>query len=178
MRGTFGKILLCGAVVLALAACDRNKQPKLLNLKQTGEGPDEFGILPTKPLQSPETYTSLPQPTPGGVNLTDPTPFKDAVASLGGNPNRLNSNGIPAGDTAIINHASRYGRDATIRSLLAAEDLEFRRRNDGRLLERLANVNVYFKAYRDQSLDRYAELERFRRLGARTPAAPPDFVDE
>jgi hypothetical protein len=34
-------------------------------------------------------------------------------------------------------------------------------------------VNVYFDAYEDQSLDQQAELERLRRLGVRTPAAPP-----
>jgi len=178
MRGTMGKIILCGAILIALSACDRNKQPKLLNIKQTGQGPDEFGILPTKPLQSPENYSALPQPTVGGANRADPTPFKDAIASLGGNPNRLNSNGVPVSDNAVINHASRYGRDAAIRGRLAAEDLEFRRKNDGRLLERLANVNVYFKAYKVQSLDRHNELERFRRLGVRTPAAPPLPVDE
>jgi hypothetical protein len=41
-------------------------------------------------------------------------------------------------------------------------------------LERLFNVNVYFKAYKKQELDQYRELERFRRAGIRTPAAPPD----
>jgi hypothetical protein len=34
-------------------------------------------------------------------------------------------------------------------------------------------TNVYFRAYRQQALDRYAELERLRRMGVRTPAAPP-----
>ncbi|HHX88462.1 MAG TPA: DUF3035 domain-containing protein, partial [Paracoccus sp.] len=29
------------------------------------------------------------------------------------------------------------------------------------------------RAYRDQALDREAELERWRRAGARTPSAPP-----
>ncbi|WP_420862109.1 DUF3035 domain-containing protein [Algirhabdus cladophorae] len=178
MRGKFGKLVLGTVIVLSVAACDRNKEPRLLNVKNTDAGPDEFGILPNKPLQTPENYSALPTPTPGGANLVDPTPNRDAVAALGGNPTRLNANGIPAGDGAIVNHASRYGRDATIRQRLASEDLEFRRRNDGRVLERLANVNVYFKAYRIQSLDRYSELERFRRLGVRTPAAPPEVVDE
>jgi hypothetical protein len=36
------------------------------------------------------------------------------------------------------------------------------------------NVSVYFKAYRPQSLDQYAELYRLRRAGVRTVAAPPD----
>ena len=50
-------------------------------------------------------------------------------------------------------------------STLATEDLEFRRKNDGRLLEKLFSVNVYFKAYAKMALDQYAELERWRRKG-------------
>ena len=34
-----------------------------------------------------------------------------------------------------------------------SEDLEWRRDNNGRVLERLFNVNVYYKAYRKQRLD-------------------------
>ena len=64
--------------------------------------------------------------------------------------------------------------DPNIRAELAAADLEYRRQNDGRLLERLFNVNVYFQAYEPLSLDQYAELERLRRAGIRTSAAPPD----
>jgi len=52
--------------------------------------------------------------------------------------------------------------------------LAFRRGHKGRLLERAFNVNVYYRAYRKQSLDQYKELRRFRRLGVRTPAAPPE----
>ena len=67
----------------------------------------------------------------------------------------------------------RFGVAGDIRQVLAAEDLEYRRQNNGRILERLANVNVYYDAYRPISLDRYAELARLRRAGIRTPAAPP-----
>jgi len=67
----------------------------------------------------------------------------------------------------------RYGVAASIRPELAADDLDYRRRNDGRLLERLFNVNVYFNAYEPQSLDQYAELARWRKAGARTVSAPP-----
>ena len=42
---------------------------------------------------------------------------------------------------------ARFGVDGGIRSTLASEDLEWRRDNNGRILERLFNVNVYFKAY-------------------------------
>ena len=45
--------------------------------------------------------------------------------------------------------------------------------NNGKLLERLFDQNVYFKAYRPYALDQQAELARWRQAGARTPAAPP-----
>jgi hypothetical protein len=35
-------------------------------------------------------------------------------------------------------------------------------------------VNVYFRAYRPFALDQHRELERLRRAGLRTVAAPPD----
>jgi hypothetical protein len=34
-------------------------------------------------------------------------------------------------------------------------------------------VNVYYKAYKDQSLDQQAELFRWRKRGVKTPSAPP-----
>jgi hypothetical protein len=61
---------------------------------------------------------------------------------------------------------------------LAASDLEFRQVNRGLLLERAANVNVYFRAYAKQALDQHAELARLRGAGVRTPAAPPLPIDE
>ena len=60
-----------------------------------------------------------------------------------------------------------------IRDQLAAEDLQFRRDNDGRLLERLFAVNVYHNAYQGMWLDKYAELDRWRRAGVQTPAPRP-----
>lgn len=156
------------ATAMTLSACDRNRQPSLLNVKSNTEGPDEFAIVPNKPLQQPETYAELPTPTPGGVNRADQTPFADATVALGGSPD----GGIR--DGGLVNYASRYGVTPGIRQQLAAEDLEFRRDNDGRVLERLFNVNVYFKAYEEQSLDQYGELERLRLLGIRTVSAPPE----
>jgi len=155
-----------------LAACGGASEPNLLNLKKSGDGPDEFAILPTKTLRAPADYAVLPAPTPGGANLTDPTPQADAVAALGGNPARLSGGGVQ--DPALVGHATRFGVQPGIRQELAAIDLQYRRDNDGRLLERIFNVNVYFKAYRKFELDQYAELERFRRAGVRTPAVPPD----
>lgn len=168
--------LIIFTALLALAACSSAEEPNLLNISQPrSEGPDEFAILPAKPLEMPQDLAALPEPTPGGTNLTDPTPFADAARALGGNTDALTRR---SGDGALIAYAGRYGVDRDIRAELAAADLEFRRRNDGRLLERLFNVNVYFQAYEPFALDRYAELERLRRAGIRTSAAPPDPAAE
>ena len=95
------------------------------------------------------------------------------MAALGGNPAALTRTGVPAGDGALVARTGRFGRDGGIRDRLAAEDLQFRRDHDGRLLERLMSVNVYFRAYEPMSLDQEAEIERWRRMGVRTVAAPP-----
>jgi hypothetical protein len=168
--------ILMIVTALALAGCERG-EPRLLNLKKSQSGPDEFAILPNKPLQEPASFAELPAPTLGQSNLADPTPFRDAVATLGGGPQYLKSDGR-ADDNAVLTHAGRYGTDAKIRSALAASDLAFREANRGRLLERAANVNIYFKAYAKQALDQHAELTRLRTAGVRTPAAPPLPLDE
>jgi hypothetical protein len=164
------------AAMLALAGCSSDKTPSLMNIRSDTQGPDEFGILPPKPLEMPESLAELPEPTVGGANRTDPTPNADAIAALGGN--LRSAGGVPAGDGALYSAAARYGVTGDIRTVLAAEDLEYRRKNDGRLLERLFNVNVYYKAYRPMSLDQQAELWRWRRAGARTPSAPPPQAGE
>lgn len=163
-------LALAVAAMLTLAACG-DGEPHLMNLQATGDGPDEFAILPPKPLQLPEDLKALPAPTLGGSNLTDPNPEADIALTLGG---RLREGtGVPAGDSAIVNHASRYGRAAAIRPELAAADLEYRRDNKGRILERLFNVNTYFKAYKRESLNKHAELGKWRQRGVRTVSAPP-----
>jgi len=160
--------LTLGAALIALAACGRG-DPRLMNLRNTETGPDEFAVLPTAPIEIPGDLAALPQPTPGGVNRVDPDPEGDAIRALGGNPERANR---AAGD--IVSYAARFGSAADIRGTLAAEDLDYRASNRGRPLERWFNVNVYYDAYRPMALDRYAELERLRRAGVRTPAAPPE----
>lgn len=173
MRAGRGMITL--ALVLGLGACGTTRdEPSLMNLAASNNRPDEFAIVPNKPLEMPEDLVALPEPTPGGANRVDQTPVQDAVIALGGNPAVVARGGVPANDGAIVAHSSRFGVNAGIRGQLAAEDLDYRRRNDGRLLERLFNVNVYYKAYRPMALDQYAELERWRRAGARNVGAPPD----
>ncbi|MDO9527192.1 MAG: DUF3035 domain-containing protein [Gemmobacter sp.] len=168
-----GKGVMIGALVavLGLTACGERgtrEEPRLMNLRSTHSGPDEFGILPPKPLEMPKDMAALPEPTPGAANLTDPTPLADAVVALGGRP------GAGGGDGALVAAATRYGVGAGVRSELAAADLEIRRRNRPKLLERLFGTSVYNKAYEDTSVAQYDELERWRASGRRTPSAPPD----
>ena len=169
MQAARGKAIIALLAVLVLSACG-NGTPQLMNLR-AGEGPDEFGIVPPKPLEMPESLSELPEPTPGGSNRTDRDPEGEAAIALGGRPGA--AGGIPSGDSALYAHAARFGVESGIRATLASEDLEWRRDNQGRILERLFNVNVYYKAYRDQRLDQQAELLRWRKLGLRTPSAPP-----
>lgn len=169
-RGTLALCAMLGAAMLA--GCGPSN-PSLMNVRSKS-GPDEFGILPAKPLEAPTDFATLPPPTPGGSNRTDPTPEADAIAALGGNPASVTRSGVPAADGGLITYAGRYGVQGNIRQTLAAADLKFRQEHPGRLLERLANLNTYYRVYEPLSLDQYAELRRLRRLGVKTPAAPPD----
>jgi hypothetical protein len=175
MQAAGGKAIIALVAVLVLSACGNGDAPSLMNLR-SGSGPDEFAIVPPKPLALPDSLSELPEPTPGGANRTDRDPEAEAVVALGGKPGA--TGGIPAGDSALFAHAARFGVDGGIRSTLASEDLQWRRDNRGRILERVFNVNVYYKAYRDQSLDQHAELARWRLLGLRTPSAPPPKAGE
>jgi hypothetical protein len=169
------KRAIVGPLVAAsflLAACS-NGDNTLMNLQQDGEGPDEFAILPTNPLETPKDLAYLPEPTLGGTNRVDKTPRRDAVAALGGRAALTDSGRIQAGEQALLSAAGRFGIDPDIRSKVAAEDAAFRANARVRLLERLFNVNAYFSTYADLSLNAPEELLRLRRMGIRTPTAPP-----
>lgn len=168
MRSAKVVLAIAGAALLALTACSE-KAPELMNLRSDSNGPDEFAILPPKALELPTSLADLPAPTPGGANLTDPQPQNDAITALGGSPPATSG----VSDAGLYNYATRQGVTPGIRETLAAEDLKFRQKNNGRPLERLFNLNVYYRAYAKQSLDQHAELARWRAAGARTPAAPP-----
>ena len=177
MQARTGLLALVGAAMLS--ACASDKTPQLMNLRSATNGPDEFAILPPKGLEMPKDISALPEPTPGGTNLTDRDPRAEAIAALGGKPQaQPTGTSIPAADSALVSHASRFGLTEDIRVLLAGEDLEWRRRHDGRLLERIFAVSVYYKAYRDFQLNQFQELARWRAAGVATPSAPPALNGE
>lgn len=161
-------VLFCA---LAVSACGE----KNLRVLQSGStGPDEFLVLPGKPLTPPTDYAALPAPTPGGTNLSDATPKHDLVATLGGRPSALDAgSGIPAGDGALVTAASRYGVEPGVRQTLAAQhkkDVDKARRT-GRL--KIVPVDRYKQAFEKEALDPYLVTEQFRRSGFGTPSSPP-----
>ncbi len=168
MRARFALIF---PVLFLLGAC-AGTEPRLVNPGGSAGGPDEFSILPGKPLQAPEDYTALPEPTPGGTNLADRNPDAEAVAALGGRPSLLARSGIPAADRALLAHVSRYGVPADLRETLAREDAALRRGLGLGLFARWFGGNRYFAIYRRWALDPFAELARLRAAGVKTPSAP------
>jgi hypothetical protein len=161
-------MVLAAVALMALASCGGSRrEPNLMNLRSATNGPDEFAILPPKALELPPDLAALPEPTPGGGNLTDQNPRADAIVALGGKP------GAGVSDAALVAYASRHGVTPGIRDTLAAEDLRWRQTHNGRLLERIFRINTYFKAYERQWLDVWAELARWRAAGVATPSAPP-----
>jgi hypothetical protein len=163
------RILHIVLMMSVLSACSSRDG---LMVVDSGDGPDEFSVLPALPLQAPASL-SLPQPTPGGANLSDPDPLGDAIRALRGNPAAASAGGIPARDAALVAHVSRNGVDPDIRATLAEADAAYR---DRARIARSLNIlgqDQYFPAYRRWALDAYAELERFRALGVEVPSAPP-----
>lgn len=167
-------ILLGMAGLAGCSAVDRDKP--LRDLRTGSVEPEEFSVLPNKPLASPQSFSELPAPTPGGNNRTDLTPKADAIAALGGNPARAVATGpataVGAGDQALVAQASRFGREGDIRDTLAAEDQAFRRSKN------IFNWSIvprdnYERAYSRSRLEPYRWLRRYRQAGAQTPAAPP-----
>jgi len=149
-----------------ISACNNITQPSLMNLQSEGSGPDEFLVIPAGPLTQPKNYSKLPLPTPGGKNRTDLNPRKDIITVLGGDKN------LTSKDPKLVKYVSRFGGTTDIRSVLASDDLQFRKENDGLFLERLLKVNIYFKAYKKYSLDQYSEVERLRKIGVKTVSVP------
>lgn len=155
--------------VTLLGACE-NKGLRVL--VKPGEGPDEFRITPGQPLEQPQDYKALPPPTPQGSNRTDQQPLRDSVAELGGR-RPADGGAIPGADGAVVNHASRFGRDPAIRQELAAVDEDFRRRRARLTQIRIVPVDRYNQIYRREALNPQREQARWRQAGARTPSAPP-----
>ena len=164
------RLIACALIaVTVLAACE-NKG--LRQVTSRGDGPDEVIIVPSNPLEEPESFSALPAPTPGGFNRTDQRPLEDSVAARGGQRSSPNAP-VPGSDAALVNHASRFGREANIRATLAEADAQFRKRQSRLTQIRIFREDNYEEAYRREALNAARTAERFRRAGIPTPTAPP-----
>ena len=150
------KTVLTLLVATFVAGCGGRDDVTLSKIRHTGNGPDEFSIIPGKPLQTPEDLANLPAPNPGGSNLTDQNPLADGVAALGGNP----AGGV-ASNGALVNHANRFGATTPAIRQTLVDVLRFLPGDD------------YVQAYRREWLDAYAEERYLRSRGVVTPASPP-----
>ncbi len=164
-------IIALTILTLAIAGCGQGG--KLSRIKNTSNGPDEFTVLPTKPLQTPQSYRVLPAPTPGAANLVDTNPRAEGIAALGGNPAATIPSGISSANAGLVNHAQRHGASPAIRQQLAAEDADTRRRHGRVNIFNLGPNDDYTDAYQKQWLDAQAEKQRMQRSGVVTPSAPP-----
>lgn len=158
------RLVICLAVALGASAC---APKRALSPAAVTSGPDEFSIVPPKPLTAPTDYASLPAPTPGGSNLTDATPNVDAIVALGGRAPA--ARGVDGG---IVTYASRYGVDPNVRATLAVADARFRKARTAAPSLPWAQYR-YERAYKRFALDPWAELARLRALGVVVPSAPP-----
>ncbi|PVA09992.1 DUF3035 domain-containing protein [Pelagivirga sediminicola] len=165
-------IIALSIVILAVAACGRG-DGKLTRMRSTSNGPDEFSVLPTKPLQTPQSYNALPPPTPGGANLVDTNPTAEGIAALGGNPAATVPGGVSAGNAGLVNHAQRHGVTPAIRQELAVEDAQTRRSHGRVNIFNIGPMDDYTTAYKKQWLDAQSEKQRMQRSGVVTPSAPP-----
>ncbi|WP_439104255.1 DUF3035 domain-containing protein [Celeribacter marinus] len=154
---------LCLAAFLALTACAPKTE---LRPSAISSGPDEFGVVPSKPLEAPTDFTLLPAPTPKGGNLADQQPKSDAIVALGGRPNV--GGGVDGG---IVSYASRFGVDPAIRTDLAQDDATKLKRSGWGSLP--WKKDKYERTYKRFSLDAFAEWRRLRALGVNVPSAPP-----
>lgn len=167
MRVPYTAALAVAAIVLT--ACG-NKP--LHDIRPLGNGPDEFGILPSKPLTAPQDYAFLPPPTPGGENLTDRNPTSEAIVALGGRE-ASQSTQIPSSDAALVTASSRYGVESGVRESLAEEDEAFRKRQGRLTAIKLFPVDRYEQVYRKQKLEPFSQADAFRKSGVVTPSSPP-----
>jgi hypothetical protein len=156
---------------LALAACGDGGIAGTLRSSGVTSTPDEFLVLPTRPLEMPENFTALPSPTPGAVNRVDIQPHVEAIAGLTGAPG-------PAGNadgTVLVAEAGP--RQPGVRQALAIEDVEWRNTHHGLLIPRLIAKDKDTVTYQPMILDSAAEFLRLRAAGIEQPPAPPEAID-
>ena len=120
----------------------------------------------------PSDFSKLPTPTLGGANLTDINPQEEVITALGGVLQVADD--TLENDKSLKEAVSRFGLVDNIKDELYLADKKFREENKGLFLERLVNMNVYFRAYSSMTLDSIKEMDRLSELGVKILALPPN----
>ena len=165
------RLTVLAALCLGLAACAGGRTG-LRDFTTNGDGPDEFSVLPSNPLEMPADLGTLPPPAPGGANRADRNPIGEGIAALGGSAAATVPGQVPGDDAALVAAVSTGGVSPDIRSTLASEDAAFRSRR-GRFGAGFFGGDRYFQAYAGQALDAQAESGRFQSAGVPVPTSPP-----
>ena len=160
---------LCTALVLVLAGCGTTN---LRKMESDDKGPEEFTVLPLKRLEQPSDYAALPKPENAAPSITDPTPIADAITALGGTVESRNTTRVPSSDRALIQRTDRFGTTPNIRAILALEDAQFRQSKSKMRQFQLKPRDPYSQLYEAETLDAFAERQKFRAAGVTTPAVP------
>jgi hypothetical protein len=155
----------------ALAGCGGRGPAGVLRSAGVAGTPDEFMVLPTKPLEMPENLAALPPPLPGATNRVDHRPHEEAVAGLTGRPALATTNGA-----ALVARAGPV--DPNVRTELAVEDAQWRATHHGLFFERMFTRDKATVVYKPMVLDAPAELERLRRMGVEVPPPPPAVMEQ
>lgn len=166
---SFFKIFL---FAMLLVSCGDN-DPNLLTLRNHGNGPDEFALVTLREIEMPSDFSTLPAPTLGGSNLTDINPQEDVITALGGVVQLTND--TFGNDKSLEEAITRFGLIDNIKDELSLADKKFRKENKGLFLERLIDMNVYFRAYSSMTLDSKKEMDRLSELGVKILARPPNY---
>jgi hypothetical protein len=171
-----GRITATMALLAAVAGCGGDPRtddsPDLVErvVANAYEAPEEFAVVPKKPLVMPSDMTALPPPSAPGTSRSEPDPRGDALAALGGRPGGRGTGGA---DRALLAAAGAQNARPDIRAVLAAEDARFRDRNKGLVLDRMFGVFTEGDRYAQYKLDAEAELLRLRARGVWVPQLPP-----
>jgi len=168
------RILAAATLLLAataIAGCQGRGAAGVLRSAGVAGTPDEFMVLPTKPLEMPENLAALPPPVPGSPNRVDYRPHQDAVAGLTGRPALATTNA-----TALVARAGPV--DPNVRAELASEDAAWRATHHGLFFERMFSRDKAVVVYQQMVLDAPAEIERLRRIGVEVPPPPPGVMEQ
>ena len=99
------RLIACALIAVTFLAACENKG--LRQVTSRGDGPDEFIVVPAKPLEQPDSLSALPVPAAGGFNRADQRPLEDSIAALGGQRTSPNAQ-VPGSDAALVTPASRF----------------------------------------------------------------------